>query len=171
MKTYMDEIPEYTDKTVRLLSQNPQIVALLINDPTKDIVEDEIDVTESGTKQILAYNFIPDTQTEVKSYICVDTIIDTAQNEKIKDCILTVTIFPHKKNVEIDGSKFLGLKGNRFDNLVRFSDKVIRDNANSGYGIGNIQLRQRTPMKDVNFGTDFVGKQIIYEVACFNKVR
>lgn len=166
----MDEIPEYTDKTVKLLSQNPQVVALLINDPTKDIINDEIDVTKSGTNQILAYNFIPNTQTEAKTYICINTIVCNARNEKTKNCILTLTVFSHKNDVEIDSSKFLGLKGNRFDNVVRFSDKVIRENANSGYGIGDIQLRPTSPMHDVNFGSDFIGKQITYEISCFNKI-
>jgi len=171
IKTYMDEIPEYTDKTVRLLSQNPQVVGLLVNDPNVDIVEDEIDVTKTGTKQILSYNFIPDTQKDVKTYICVNTISDSALNEKIKSCVMSVSIYSHKQDVELDSSKFIGLIGCRFDNIARFADKAIRDNANANYGIGKIQLKQRTPMRDIVIGTDYVGKQLLYEVECFNKMR
>jgi len=161
-KTYLDQIVDYTNKVAKYLSEDNVIAGLLTNNPNADVVNDEINLIDS---QIFSYNYIPDPQTESKSYICIDTLVVSAENLKIKTMKLLVSVISHKTNMKIDSS--FQLIGNRRDNLIRFIDKLIRGNPN--FGIGKIILQKNSPVTLISVGNEnYTAKQIVYEVEDFN---
>jgi len=162
--TNLDEIVNYPDIIAMALNTDNTVVGFLINNPNVDIINDEVDVF--GT-QIFNYNFIPNTLTDSLSYITIDTVVSDASTDKIKTLKLVVTVISNKTNMKLDPKIFGGVAGNRRDNLVRYTDKIIRGIKN--LGIGKIQFTPRTPVSPVSTGSvDYVAKQLVYEVENFD---
>jgi hypothetical protein len=165
--TNLDEIVDYPDKIALALSQDKTVVGFLTDNPNVDFVNDEIDVL--GT-QIFNYNFIPDTQTDSLSYITIDTVITASKYDTTKSLNIIVTVISNKTNMKLNPSIFLGVAGNRRDNLVRYTDLVIRNMKSNTLGIGKLQFTTKTtPVSPVSIGsTNYVAKQLIYEVPNFD---
>jgi len=160
--TNLDEIVDYPDAIALALSQDQTIVGLLVDDPNAEIGDNNV----IGS-QIYNYNFIPDTQTDSLSYITIDTVITSAPTDTTKTIQIIVTVISHKKNMELKPTVFKGVAGNRRDNLVRYSDKVIRSFKN--LGIGKLRFWERNPVAPTSTGsTDYTAKSLIYEVKNFD---
>lgn len=163
--TNLDEIVDYPDKIALALSQDQTIVGLLLDNPNIDMINDEPKTL--GT-QIFNYNFIPDTQTDSLSYITIDTVVSNAKNDTTKMLNIIVTVISNKTNMKLEPTIFQGVAGNRRDNLIRYTDLVIRRMDN--LGIGKLQLSPRTPIAPVSIGsTNYTAKQLVYEIPNFDR--
>ena len=163
--TNLDEIVDYPDAIALTLSQDQTIVGLLVDDPNVDMVNDDVDVLGS---QIYNYNFIPDVATDSLSYITIDTVVSDAKTETVKTLKVIITVISNKTNMKLKPTIFKGVAGNRRDNLVRYTDLIVRKMDN--LGIGKLQLTARTPVAPVSIGvTDYTAKQLVYEVPNFDR--
>lgn len=163
--TNLDEIVDFPDAIANALNQDTTIVGLLTNNPNVDIINDEVDLLGS---QIFNYNFIPSTATDSLSYITIDTVISKVSNDTTKMLNIIITVISNKTNMKLDSSIFVGLAGNRRDNLIRYIDLLVRRMDN--LGIGKVQLTSRTPVSPISIGsTDFTAKQLVYEVPNFDR--
>lgn len=163
--TNLDEIVDYPDKIALALSQDQTIVGLLLDNPNIDMINDEPKTLET---QIFDYNFIPDPQTDSLSYITIDTVVSNAKNDTTKMLNIIVTVISNKTNMKLEPTIFQGVAGNRRDNLIRYTDLVIRRMDN--LGIGKLQLSPRTPIAPVSIGsTNYTAKQLVYEIPNFDR--
>jgi hypothetical protein len=163
----MDDIVDFPIEIIKLLSQDQIICAFLLDNPDVDIINDEVDLIG---KQIFDYNYIQGTQTNSLSYIFVEATILESTNEKTKTLRIWITVASSKTNMDLNPSKFIGIAGNRRDNLIRRIDKLIRDT--DKLGIGRLQLAQRNPLSFVSVGNEnYTAKQLVYDIPNFSMVR
>ena len=161
--TNLDEIVDYPDAIALALSQDQTIVGLLVDDPNAEIGDNNV----LGS-QIYNYNFIPDVATDSLSYITIDTVVSDAKTETVKTLKVIITVISNKTNMKLKPTIFKGVAGNRRDNLVRYTDLIVRKMDN--LGIGKLQLTARTPVAPVSIGvSDYTAKQLVYEVPNFDR--
>ena len=161
--TNLDEIVDYPDAIALALSQDQTIVGLLVDDSNAEIGDNNV----LGS-QIYNYNFIPDVATDSLSYITIDTVVSDAKTETVKTLKVIITVISNKTNMKLKPTIFKGVAGNRRDNLVRYTDLIVRKMDN--LGIGKLQLTARTPVAPVSIGTsDYTAKQLVYEIPNFDR--
>lgn len=103
--------------------------------------------------------YIPDTQSEVKNYICLDIYVPKVRDMLFKDVQIVINIFSHK-----DSSTYKG--DSRVDLINIEVDKTL--NGSFDYGIDKVDLVSVMPYIPNN---KFFGKQVIYTVPNFNQRR
>ena len=161
--TNLDEIVDYPDAIALALSQDQTIVGLLVDDPNAEIGDNNV----LGS-QIYNYNFIPDVATDSLSYITIDTVVSDAKTETVKTLKVIITVISNKTNMKLKPTIFKGVAGNRRDNLVRYTDLIVRKMDN--LGIGKLQLTARTPVAPVSIGvSNYTAKQLVYEIPNFDR--
>lgn len=103
--------------------------------------------------------YIPDTQSQVKTYICLDIYVPKIKDKLFKDVQIVVDIFSHKSASTYGGKS-------RVDLICIEVDKFL--NGNMDFGIDSVDLVSVLPYCP---GADFFGKQIIYNVQNINQRR
>lgn len=103
--------------------------------------------------------YIPETQSEVKNYICLDIYVPRIKDKIFKDVQIVVNVFSHK-----DSSTYRG--DSRVDLINIEVDKIL--NGSTKYGIDAVDLVSVMPYIPNN---NFFGKQIIYNAMNFNQRR
>ena len=119
-----------------------------INDPV-DLIGDNI----------FPNPYIPDTQSEVKNYICMDIYVPRVKDMLFKDVQIVVNIFSHKNSSTYKGKS-------RVDLINVEVDKIL--NGSFDFGIDKVDLVSVMPYIP---NSSFFGKQIIYTVPNFNQRR
>lgn len=160
-KTYLDELVEYPVKALYAIGSTPEVVQLLTNTPSIDMESDEADGVYD--KYLFDYGYVDDSIEEAAAYICVEAECTGASSFSIKDMRLYVTVYCHKRFMDIDTSKFPGIVGNRRDNLIRFVDKVL--NGKDAFGIGALQL---SSARVIPAPTGFTARELTYVVSEFS---
>lgn len=158
------------DMIKKSLSQNTVIQDLMLgitftNDTDKDAYL-------LDNKYIVDNLFIDSTQTETKSYICVDAIISKAEN-KINQYTVTVYAFMHNSLLQLSNTEISyfiksGYLGNRINVMV---DAIIRDMYDNfeNVGIGSVNLVPSRPMSyfQPSSTSPYYGKILTFEVYDF----
>lgn len=151
---YLEEIPAYKDDLLHAFIDNENIVTYI--DSKDKEVYDPVDLIG---KHIFPNPYVPDTQTEVKTYICMDIYVPRVKDKIFKDVQMVINIFSHK-NMSTYKSK------SRVDLINIEVDKIL--NGNMDFGIDAVELVSVMPYIP---NTNFAGKQIIYNVPNFNQRR
>lgn len=110
-------------------------------------------------KNIFPNPYIPDTQSQVRTYICLDIYVPRVKDRIFKDVQIVLNIFSHKDVSTYEGKS-------RVDLINIEVDKVL--NGNMDFGIDAVELISVMPYTPNN---NFFGKQIIYNVQNFNQRR
>lgn len=110
-------------------------------------------------KNIFPNPYIPDTQSQVRTYICLDIYVPRVKDKIFKDVQIVLNIFSHKDVSTYEGKS-------RVDLINIEVDKVL--NGNMDFGIDAVELVSVMPYTPNN---NFFGKQIIYNVQNFNQRR
>lgn len=164
-RTHLDEIVMYPNKVIDLLSRNQTVVSLLIDIPNADI--DDVEVERRWRLCTNDYNYVEGIIQETRSFLCVDTEIQSDANE-IKSVLLTLLVGVHREAMSLSNTGFTGMLGNRRDNIVREIDYTLRNCRE--FGIGSFPLKGR--IKPVSISSrDYVCKLIEYQVPAFAKSR
>lgn len=103
--------------------------------------------------------YIPDTQSQVRNYICLDIYVPRVKDKLFKDVQIIVNIFSHKSASTYRGKS-------RVDLICIEIDKIL--NGNMDFGIDAVDLISVMPYIPNN---NFFGKQIVYNVENFNQRR
>lgn len=181
----------YKEKIISLLLNSDNVIKLInpqederfeiedillggtFNVPDKEGINNEI-VTLQG--HIFDYLFVPDTTTEDKTFICIETFIDSIENTYFDKLSMDIHVYAAKPIVQLDGyskptsseMKKLGFSGNRIDMLC---DAINRElNGNKTFGIGNVKLFDRNPLSISLPNDKFYGKCLRYTVRNFIEV-
>ena len=162
-KTYLDQIVEYPAKVIQKISEDKQVVSLILNKDFNEITEDDFD--ETLDSHIYSYQYVDSTVTTVGAFVWVEIAIPNVNNKHIKDAEVYVTVACHKQYMKLDHSTYKSMMGNRRDNIVRYIDKLI--NNSPIFGIGNLTLKS---VRTLNPYNQFIFKELTYTVPEFNVV-
>ncbi len=177
---------EYKDKIIKLLINN-NIVVQLINpvtdNPNIDLdlpdvllggswIIDGKQVTEQGN--IFNHAFVPMLTDETKTFIFVETDIQTIEDNIFTQFGLYIYVFTHKDLVRLTSTsvptkntmKKAGYSGNRIDCLCDAIDRVL--NGNESFGIGNVIPASRNHMVAYAPNNVHYGKVLKYTVKNYN---
>lgn len=151
---YLEEIPEYKTNLLKAFVDNKNIVTYIDNQ-SKEIY----DSADLIGVNIFPFPYIPDTQTEVMTYICLDIYVPKVRDKIIKDVQIVVNIFSHKEKSTYMGRSCV-------DMICIEIDKIL--NGNMDFGIDAADLVSVTPYTP---NINHFGKQMIYNVPNFNQKR
>lgn len=164
-RTHLDEIVIYPNKVIDMLSKNQTLVSLLTNIPNADL--DDIETENEWQRCTNDFNYVEGIVQDTHSFLCVDTEIRTDSNE-IKSIILTLLVGVHREAMSLRNTAFIGMLGNRRDNIVREIDYTLRNSRE--FGIGPLQLKGWIKPCAIS-SRDHVCKLMEYQVANFAKSR
>lgn len=159
-KTFLDELVEYPAKAIRQLGQTKDIVSLLTDNASIDMDSNEADGVFD--KYLFDYGYVDNTTTEARAYVCVEAELMKTPTQTIQDLRLFVTVICHKEYMKLDHKRFVGIIGNRRDNIVREIDKVL--NGSEMFGIGVLSLDS---VRTVSSPTGFTAREITYSISDF----
>ncbi|WP_236354786.1 hypothetical protein [Konateibacter massiliensis] len=138
----------------------------------------------NGTKweeqgHIFDYNFVDDTTTQDKTFILVETDIDTIRNGIFTDFNLYVFVFTSKKLVRLNSSTsptikqvknmgyFASTYGNRIGVLCDCIDRTL-NGTDKIYGIGSVSSAPRNHMALYSPNSKYYGKVLKYQITNYN---
>lgn len=151
---YLEEIPEYKVDILQEFLRNENIFTYIGN--KSDDIYDPVDLIGIN---VFPFPYVPDTETEVKTYICMDIYVPRVKDMLFKDVQIVVNIFSHKDMGTYKGKS-------RVDLINIEVDKIL--NGNYDFGIDKVDLVSVLPYIP---NSKFSGKQIIYNVPNFNQRR
>lgn len=93
---------------------------------------------------IFDYLFVPNVTCEDKVFICIETLVDSCENQYFSDFIMYINIYVAKSLLHLESNSSpssiemskLGYVGNRLDMLCDAIDRLL--NGNSSFGIGDV---------------------------------
>ena len=151
---YLEEIPEYKKDLLQAFLNNEKIVTYIGNKDSS--IQDPVDLIG---KNVFPFPYVPDTETEVKTYICMDIYVPRVKDMIFKDVQIVIYVFSHKSMGTYKGKS-------RVDLINIEIDKIL--NGNYDFGVDKVDLVSVLPYVPNN---NFSGKQIIYNVPNFNQRR
>lgn len=148
----LDEFYDYKNQLIHDLITNPAIVSL-VNDNIGNGEEASLIYT-----QIFPHEYVPDTVTEAKTFICCDVDVRKSMTKTFLEATLYVWVFTHKSLLRLPEG------GVRTDRLASEIAKQI--NGSMFYGLGELDLyaaKRFAPM------TDYNGKVLTFETTEINR--
>jgi hypothetical protein len=158
------------DMIKKNLSQNADIQDLMLGTGYNNPMDKDAYLLTNS--YIVDNLFIDSTQSDTKSYICLDAVISKSEN-KINQFMVTMYIFMHNSLLKMSSSetaKFIqkGMFGNRLSCLI---DVVVRSMYDDfgNVGIGSVNLVRSMPMGyfQPSPTSPYYGKTIKFEVYDF----
>lgn len=181
-------IGRYKENIISLLLNSDNVIALI--NPTTDARFEIEDILLGGTfdvyneqdkkerielqGHIFNYLFVPDTTTEERVFICIDTFIDSIDNSTyFNNFSMLINVYSPKEMVRLNKysvptsseMKAMGFSGNRVDMLCDAIDRVL--NGNKTFGIGEVSLASRNPITLSLPNDKYYGKCLKYKVKNF----
>lgn len=155
---YLYDIGRYKSRFKSKLAHSDDIKECLLG---KDYDEEMVDDLLDG--HIYSYLYVPDTQTETKSYICFDIRVPRVPSDYIKDMELIIYVFAHKDKMKYTK---VGYIGNRCDALADMIDTAIANAPATDFGIGSLRL---SSIDIYQVGTEYYGRVMKYTCSEFYK--
>lgn len=149
---YLEEIPEYKSDILLTFAKNKNIMTYIGNEKITD-------ASDLLGENIFPNPYVPNTESEVKVYICLDIYVPRIKDKIFKDVQIVINIFSHKDKKSYKGKS-------RVDLLNIEVDKIL--NGNPDYGIDGVELVSVMPYIP---NSTYFGKQIVYNVENFNQRR
>lgn len=181
----------YKNKIINLLLQNKNFIKLI--NPSQSECEnlDVVDVLLGGKwfingkeydeqGYIFDYNFVNETTTDEKTFVFVETDIDTVKNNMFTNFNLYVCIFTSKDLVRItnetvptveevkDMGYFATTYANRIDILCDIVDRILNGSEQIA-GIGDIKPSERGYVSIYCPNTNYYGKCLKYNISNLNE--
>ena len=111
-------------------------------------------------KYIFPYLYVDETQTEVKSYICIEVSVPRTHDFTYKDMKVDIWCYCHKDIMKYSKNGFLGTRSDILSDMV---DRLL--NSSNNYGIGRLKLQSCIP---INISKTHYGRHLTYSCAEFN---
>lgn len=152
----LKDIGTYKNRLILAILKSDDICELMLG---QGYNKETVDETMTY-KYLFPYLYVDDTQTETKSYICLEVDVPRTANFSYKDMKIIVWCYSHKDSMNYYKKGYLGTKS---DILADMVDRLL--NSSRSFGIGRLKLESATyfmPLKD------YYGKQLIYSCSEFN---
>lgn len=180
---------EYKNKIISLLLRNKNFIKLVNPTRTQGLTTQKVMlggeymvngklIKEQG--HIFDYNFVDDTVTQEKTFVFVETDIDTVRNNMFTDFNLYVCVFTSKSLVKITNESvptadevgelgyFVGYYGNRVDILCDIVDKEL-NGTDKIKAIGDVEPAPRGYITLYTPNNKYYGKCLKYKVTNYNE--
>ena len=162
--TFLDDLIDMKHEVIRAISQDQNVVGLLLNDPNVDMESDSAyNIVETN---IYDFDYVDHSVERSDAYIMVDSEMVSAASGSINKWYLYVQVVCEKAYNPLSHKIFKGVKGNRRDNLVRSIDVLL--NGSHDYGIGKLDLISAGPATVPDSFTSFM---LTYEIHEFRRER
>lgn len=158
-KSHLDDLIDYKEKAIRSISESQKVLSLISNNPNIVVGSDEAE--NIITNNIFTFDYAPTTQQISTAIILIDSDMVRGTSPTMKRIELYVQVVVYKDFMNLQGQHFVGLKGNRRDNIVRFVDLLLSD---KDYGIGKLDLESAIT---ANVPSDFTSKLLTYSTSDF----
>lgn len=183
----------YKNKIINLLLRNENFIKLINPSPSECEDLDIVDVLIGGEwfingkkweeqGHVFDYNFANDTTTDQKTFIFVETDIDTIKQDLFTEFNLYVCVFTAKDLVRLTSETtptvkevkemgcFASTTGNRVDILCDIIDKTLNGNEKV-QGIGLLKPAQRGFCTPYSPNTKYYGKCLKYNISNLNEIE
>lgn len=181
----------YKNRIINLLLRNKNFIKLINPKPIECDELDIADVLIGGTwfingkeykeqGYIFDYNFVNETTTDKKTFVFVETDIDTVRNNIFTDFNLYVCIFTSKDLVRLtnetiptvkevkDMGYFASTYANRIDVLCDIVDRIL-NGTDKIHGLGDVQPASRNYVTIYSPNNDYYGKCLKYKISNYNE--
>ena len=147
-------IVRYKKKLISAIVTSPELVAL-VND---DYVEDGecVDSDDLIYKQFFPYYYIPETQTEAKSYVIIKVNGLGIRGKLYNKVEVYICVMSHQDIMEVKGGTRIDLMGEIVEELF---------NGRDDFGFGEMELKSDV---EVNINTTYRGRELRFVVEDFN---
>lgn len=140
-----------------------KILRELITNKINASIED-LEDNDGNYKYMFDYDYVDDSTSEEKLYICLDVLPSDVTNSHITEMSIVINVICHKDYMQLDNKIFKGIKGNRRDNVIRYIDTLM--NGNNNFGIGKVELMSVSP---ITVSKRYTGRALVYYVYDFNR--
>ena len=185
-------VSNYKNKIINLLLKNDDFIKLIDPAPSPHDELDIIDVLIGGTLiidgeeyteqgHIFDYNFVDETTDDQKTFVFVETDIDSVINNIFVDFNLYVCIFTEKRLVRLtdrtsptvqeikDMGYFASNYANRIDVLCDIADRIL-NGTDKLVGLGDVNPSERGHVTIYTPNSRYYGKCLKYHIENYNEV-
>lgn len=148
----LEELFDYKNHLVMELCSNPEIVKLVTNNADADVPNHGLPY-----EQIFPFEKVPDTETDGRTFICLDVDIRSVPNSTFYVPVLYVWVFTHDSNMRMREGGVL------IDKLAAEVDKML--NGSRCYGMGKLKLDSVDRFIPIN---KFMGRVLVYRTVDIN---
>ena len=149
----LTEFFNYKNQLMQDLCSNPEIVHRVTNNPEASCPNHDLPYS-----QVYPFEFVPETVSDGKTFICFDIDILSAPNKTVYTPALYIYVFTHKSLLRApDGGVLI-------DSIAGAIDTML--NGNRFYGLGELKLDTVTRFVPI---TDFYGRVLVYTARDFNR--
>ncbi len=152
----LNDIGIYKDRIFYKIIRDKDIGRQLLG----DIYNEETVAVDLPYHHIYPYLYIDGTQTETKSYICIEIDVPRTSDFTYKDMKVIIWVCTHK---DLMKCSVKGYSGTMVDVLSTMIDNLL--NSSRNFGIGRLKLESSTYIKPNN---TYYGRQLIYNCSEFN---
>lgn len=149
----LEEFFDYKNELMKTICCNEDIVRLVT-----DSKEAPVPNTNLKYNQVFPFEYIPETTTEAKTFICFDVDIAEVVNKTYYLPVLYIWIFTHKSKMRMDEG------GIRTDKLAAEIDKEL--NGSRYFGLGELGLHSVDRFSPID---DYQGRVLTYYATDFNR--
>ena len=183
----------YKNKIINLLLRNKNFVKLINPTPSESDYLDLADVLLGGEwiidgkrykeqGHVFDFNFVDETTTEQKTFVFVETDIDSVRDNMFTDFNLYICVFTAKELVRITDTTtptvadiknmgyFSGTYANRIDVLCDIVDDVLNGNTKFP-GIGTVKPSARGFCTLYTPSSKYYGKCLKYQISNYNETE
>ena len=150
----LEELFDYKNKLMEDLCKNEKVVKLVTENEEAAVPNHQLPYT-----QLFTYEFIPETVSEARTFICFDEDIVSVSNKTYYVPILYVWICTHKSKLRMSGGGVL------LDRLSIEINKML--NGSRFYGLGQLELSSVQRFEPI---TDYLGRVLVYRTVDFNRL-
>ena len=150
----LEEFFDYKNLMVKDICSNETIVKALTENENASVPNHQLPYT-----QVFPYEFIPETVSEAKTFICCDVDIVSVPSNTYYIPVLYIWICTHKSKLRMPGGGVL------LDKLSAEIDKIL--NGNRYYVLGKLKLSSVGRFEPT---TDYLGRVLVYRGLDFNKM-
>lgn len=149
----LDEFYDYKNILMETLCSDERIVRLITDSSDADVPNYDLPYT-----QVFPFEYIPNTVSEGKTFICFDVDIDQVYNKTFYAPVLYVWAFTHESKLRLREG------GVRTDQLSVEIDRVL--NGNRYFGLGELQLESVGRFSPIS---DYQGRVLTYSARDYNR--
>ena len=149
----LNEFFDYKNLLMKDICSSAEIVHLLTNN-------DEASVPNLALRytQVFPYEFVPDTVSEAKTFVCFDVDILEVKSRTLYTPVIYVWVFTHKSKMRTEDGRIV------VDELACEIDNIL--NGDRRYGLGELALKTVRRFVPID---DYYGRALVYQASDFNR--
>lgn len=151
---YQEEFFDYKNQFIGEICSDQEIVGLLTANESAAVPDRSLPYT-----QVFPYEYVPETESDAKTFICVDVDIVSVPNSTFYTLAIYVWVFAHKSQLRLSNGR-----GVITDKLASAIDRLA--NGSRDYGLGRLKLVSSLRFAPI---TDYQGRVLTFSATDFNR--